>query len=94
MGTMSNLAARLTAPLSRTEHTVSTDGREVIRVDHYVDRGAGVPVDVPLPLVRVEVEDPGEGYRAAYLTAPQARALATALHVAAYRATTEAQDDA
>lgn len=93
MSAMSDLAAILAAA-SPTEKVVPTDGREVVRVDHYVDRGAGAPVDLPVPLVRVEVEEPGEGYRAAYLTVSQARALAAALHVAAYRATSEAQGDA
>lgn len=69
-----------------TATTTGTDGRERVHVDYYVDRGAGAPVDVPVPLVRMEVEDPGEGYRAAYITSDQARALAGVLLAYADRA--------
>lgn len=82
----------LTTHPESTEITISTESiHEVVNVDHYVDYGAGAPTDVPLPLVRIEIEEKGEGYRAAYLTVPQARSLAAALHVATYHATTAAQ---
>lgn len=65
----------------------AADSSDVIHVDYWADPKDG-------PMVRLEVEELDEGYRAAYLTPAQARALAAALHVYAYRATAAALAEA
>lgn len=66
--------------------TMTTVDEEVVHVESLVCPSDG-------PLVRIEVETPEEGWRSAYLTPAQARALAASLHVYAYRATSAARGE-